>query len=105
MKKMQTEMVHLNPDYGFDGLPFGVAMVCLVGLVCFGGGVALITFPAFGLKIVAFVLMLCGLLMVLVSGSYLYHQARKLHRRDKMLSTIIGKEMKKSLISERDGDF
>jgi ubiquinone/menaquinone biosynthesis C-methylase UbiE len=95
---MQTEMVLLNPDYGFDGSPFGVAMVCLVGLVCIAGGVALITFPSLGLKIVAFVLMLCGLLMVLVSGSYLYYtRLGKLHRRDKMLSMIDWKGNEKVL--------
>jgi SAM-dependent methyltransferase len=95
---MQTEMVHLNPDYGFDGSPFGVAIVCLVGVICFGGGVALTTFPALGLKIVAFVLMLCGLLMVLVSGSYLYYtKLGKLHRRDKMISMIDWKGNEKVL--------
>jgi len=91
-------MVHLNPDYGFDGSPFGVAIVCLVGVICFGGGVALTTFPALGLKIVAFVLMLCGLLMVLVSGSYLYYtKLGKLHRRDKMISMIDWKGNEKVL--------
>ena len=95
---MQTEMVHLNPDYGFDGSPFGVAIVCLVGVICFGGGVALTTFPAFGLKIVAFVFMLCGLLMVLVCGSYLYYiKLGKLHRRDKMISMIDWKGNEKVL--------
>jgi ubiquinone/menaquinone biosynthesis C-methylase UbiE len=73
-------------------------MVCLVGLVCFAGGVALTTFPALGLKILAFVLMLCGLLMVLVSASYLYYtRLGKLHRRDRMLSMIDWKGNEKVL--------
>jgi ubiquinone/menaquinone biosynthesis C-methylase UbiE len=95
---MQTEMVHVNPDYGFDGSPFGVALICLVGVVCFGGGVALITFPSLSLKIVACVLMLCGLFMVFVSGSYLYYtKLGKLHRRNKMISMIDWKGNEKVL--------
>ncbi|MGD0877910.1 MAG: class I SAM-dependent methyltransferase [Anaerolineales bacterium] len=86
---MTNSVLGSKPDYGFDGSPFGVAMVCLAGVVCFSGGVALITFPSLILKIVAFVLMLYGLFMVLVSGSYLYYtKIGKLHRRDRMISMI-----------------
>jgi arsenite methyltransferase len=76
-------------DYGFDGSPSIVTLVCFAGIVCFGGGFALITFPGLFLKIIAFVLMLCGLLMLLVCCSYLYYvKIGKLHRRDKMISMI-----------------
>ena len=86
---MTNNVLKSKLDYGFDGSPFGVAMVCLAGVVCFSGGVALITFPSLILKIVAFVLMLYGLFMVLVSGSYLYYtKIGKLHRRDRMISMI-----------------
>ena len=87
-----------KPDYGFDGSPFGVAIICFAGVVCFGWGVALITFPGLSLKIAAFVLMLCGLLMVLVCGSYLYYiKLGKLHRRDRMISMIDWKGNEKVL--------
>ena len=86
---MANSMLKSKPDYGFDGSPFGVTIVCLAGVVCFGGGVALITFPSLSLKITAVVLMLCGLLMVLVCGSYLYYtMLGKLHRRDKVAQTM-----------------
>ena len=95
---MTKSTLKTKPDYGFDGSPFGVTMVCFAGVVCLGGGAALITFPSLGLKIVAFVLMLCGLLMVLVSGSYLYYtKLGKLLRRDKMLSMIDWKGKEKVL--------
>ena len=95
---MTNSVLKSKPDYGFDGSPFGVTIVCLAGVVCFGGGVALITFPSLSLKIVAFVLMLCGLLMVLVCGSYLYYiKLGKLHRRDKMISMIDWKGNEKVL--------
>jgi SAM-dependent methyltransferase len=78
-----------KPDYGFDGSPFGVSVVCVAGVVCFCGGVALIAFPSLSLKIAAFVLMLCGLLTIFVCGSYFYYvKIGKLHRRDKMFSMI-----------------
>lgn len=38
---MTKSVLKSKPDYGFDGSPFGVAIVCLAGAVCFGGGVAL----------------------------------------------------------------
>ena len=86
---MTNNVLKSKPDYGFDGSPFAIAIVCLAGLVCFGGGVTLITFPSFILKIVAFVLMLCGFLTILVCGSYLYYvKLGKLHRRDKMISMV-----------------
>lgn len=95
---MANSVLKSKPNYGFDGSPFGVTIVCFVGVVCFGGGVALITFPSLSLKIVAFVLMLCGLLMVLVCGSYLYYiKLGKLHRRDKMISMIDWKGNEKVL--------
>ncbi len=87
-----------KPDYGFDGSPFGVTIICLAGVVCFGGGAALITFPSLILKIVAVVLMICGLLIILVCGSYLYYvKLGKFHRRDKMLSMIDWKGNEKVL--------
>ena len=86
---MQTELVHLKADYGFDGSPLGVGMVCLAGGICLGGGAALVASPSLGLKMVACVLMLCGLFMVLVSGAYFYYtRLGKIQRRDKMLSMI-----------------
>jgi SAM-dependent methyltransferase len=86
---MPNNALKYKPDYGFDGSPFGITIVCFSGVVCFVGGVALVTFPGLTLKIAAFVLMLCGLLMVLVCGSYLYYiKLGKLRRRDKMLSMI-----------------
>ncbi len=93
-----NSILQSKPDYGFDGSPFGVAIVCLAGGLCFGGGVALSTFPGLSLKIMAFVLLLCGLLVVLVCGSYLYYtKLGKLHRRDKMLSMINWKGNEKVL--------
>ncbi len=87
-----------KPDYGFDGSPFGFAIVCLAGVGCLGGGVALITFPGLGLKIAAFVLMLCGLFTAFVCGSYLYYiKLGKLRRRDKMISMIDWKGNEKVL--------
>jgi arsenite methyltransferase len=95
---MTNSVLQSKPDYGFDGSPFGVAIVCLAGVVCFGGGVALITFPSLILEIAAFVLMLCGLLMVLICGSYLYYiKLGKLHRRDTMISMIDWKGNEKVL--------
>ena len=86
---MENSVLKSKSNYGFDGSPFVVTIVCLAGVVCLGGGVALIPYPSLSLKIVAFVLMLCGLLMVLVCGSYLYFiKLGKLHRRDKMISMI-----------------
>ena len=86
---MANRVLKSKPDYGFDGSPFGVTIVCFAGIVCFCGGFALITFPGLFLKIIAFVLMLCGLFMLFVCGSYLYYvKIGKLHRRDKMLSMI-----------------
>jgi SAM-dependent methyltransferase len=86
---MTNSILKSKPDYGFDGSPFGVIVLYFTGVVCIAGGIALITFLSLGLKIVALVLMLCGLLMVLVSGSYLYYiKIGKLHRRDKMISLI-----------------
>jgi SAM-dependent methyltransferase len=86
---MKNSVLKSKSNYGFDGSPFGVAIACLAGLVCLAGGAALSTYPSLGLKIVAFVLMLCGLLMVLICGSYFYYtKLGKLHRRDKMISMI-----------------
>ncbi|MEY8001745.1 class I SAM-dependent methyltransferase [Clostridium sp. Mt-5] len=95
---MTNSVLKSKPNYGFDGSPFGVTIVCFVGVVCFGGGVTLITFPSLNLKIVAFVLMLCGFLMILVCGSYLYYiKLGKLHRRNKMISMIDWKGNEKVL--------
>jgi arsenite methyltransferase len=95
---MTNSVLKSKADYGFDGSPIGVAIACFAGVVCFGGGVALITFPGLCVKVVAFVLMLCGLLIVLVCGSYLYYvKLGKLHRRDKMLSMIDWKGNEKVL--------
>jgi len=95
---MTKSILKSKPDYGFDGSPFAVAIVCIAGAVCFGGGVALIAFPGFILKIAAIVLMLCGLLMVFVCGAYLYYvKLGKLHRRDRMLSMIDWKGNEKVL--------
>jgi SAM-dependent methyltransferase len=95
---MTNSKLKSKPDYGFDGSPFGVTIVFFVGVVCFGGGVASITFPSLSLKIAGFILMLCGLLMVLVCGSYLYYvKLGKLHRRDKMISMIDWKGNEKVL--------
>ena len=95
---MINSILKSKPDYGFDGSPFGVTIVCLAGVACFSGGVALITFPSLGLKVMAFILMLCGLLIVLVCGSYLYYTKRgKLQRRDKMISMIDWKGNEKVL--------
>ena len=95
---MKNSVLKSKSNYGFDGSPFGVTIVCLVGVVCFGGGVGLITYPSLSLKILAFVLMLCGFLMVLVCGSYLYYtKLGKLHRRDKMISMIDWKGNEKVL--------
>ena len=95
---MTNKKLKSKPDYGFDGSPFGVAVVCLMGAVCFGGGVALFAIPGFGLKIAAFVLMLLGLLMVFVGCSYFYYiKLGKLHRRDKMISMIDWKGNEKVL--------
>ena len=86
---MTNNVLKSKPDYGFDGSPFGVTIVCFAGVVCFGGGIALITFPSLGLKIAASVLLLCGLLMVLVCGSYFYYiRLGKLRRRDTMISMV-----------------
>ena len=86
---MTQSALKSKPDYGFDGSPFAVAVVCCAGAVCFGGGVALTASLGLGLKIAAFVLMVCGLLMVFVCGSYLYYvKLGKLHRRDTMISMI-----------------
>lgn len=95
---MTQNVLKSKPDYGFDGSPFGVTIVCLAGVVCFGGGVALINFPGLSLKIVASVLILCGLLIILVCGSYFYYvKLGKFHRRDKMLSMIDWKGNEKVL--------
>lgn len=95
---MRNSILKSKPNYGFDGSPFGISIVCFVGVVCFLGGVALITFPILRLKVVAFVLMLCGLLMVIICGSYLYYvKLGKLHRRDKMISMINWKGNEKVL--------
>ncbi len=95
---MTHSVLKSKPDYGFDGSPFGVTIVCFAGVVCFGGGVALISFPRLSMSIVAFVLMLCGLLMVLVSTSYLYYvKLGKFHRRDRMISMIDWKGNEKVL--------
>jgi len=95
---MTNSVLKSKPDYGFDGSPFGVTILCFVGFVCFAGGIALIAFPHLILKIAAFVLMLCGLLMILVCGSYYYYvKFGKLHRRDKMISMIDWKGNEKVL--------
>jgi arsenite methyltransferase len=95
---MTKSVLKSKPDYGFDGSPLAVAVVCIAGAVCFGGGVALIAFPGFILKIAAIVLMLCGLLMVFVCGAYLYYvKLGKLHRRDTMISMIDWKGNEKVL--------
>jgi SAM-dependent methyltransferase len=95
---MTKSILKSKPDYGFDGSPFSVGIVCIVGAVCFGGGVALFAFPGLGLKIAAFVLMLCGLLMVFVCGAYLYYvKLGKQHRRDTMISMIDWKGNEKVL--------
>jgi ubiquinone/menaquinone biosynthesis C-methylase UbiE len=95
---MAHSVLKSKPNYGFDGSPFGVAFVCFAGVVCLGGGVALIAFPSLGLKILAIVLMLCGLSTVFVCGSYLYYTVfGKLRRRDKMISMIDWKGNEKVL--------
>jgi hypothetical protein len=33
---MTNSVLKSKPDYGFDGWPFGVTIVCLAGVVCFG---------------------------------------------------------------------
>jgi hypothetical protein len=53
---MTNSKLKSKPDYGFDGSPFIVAIVCFAGVVCFGGGVALITFPSLSFKIAGFIL-------------------------------------------------
>ncbi len=86
---MTNSALNSKPDYGLDGSPFIITIVCIAGVACFGGGAALITLPGLILKIAAFVLMLCGSLTVLACGSYLYYvMLGKLHRRDKMISMI-----------------
>jgi arsenite methyltransferase len=95
---MANSVLKFKPNYGFDGSPFGVTIVFFAGVVCLGGGVALITFLSLGVKILAFVLVLCGLLMVLVCGSYFYYtKLGKLHRRDRMISMIDWKGNEKVL--------
>jgi SAM-dependent methyltransferase len=95
---MTNNVLKSKADYGFDGSPFSVTIPCFAGVVCFGGGVALTTFPSLSLKIAALFPMLCGLLAVLVCGSYLYYvKLGKLHRRDKMISMIDWKGNEKVL--------
>ncbi|EHI99476.1 Methyltransferase type 11 [Clostridium sp. DL-VIII] len=95
---MTNNIMKSKPNYGLDGSPFGVTIFCFAGIVCFGGGVSLITFPSISLKIVAFVLILCGLLTTLVCGSYLYYiKLGKLRRRDKIISMIDWKGNEKVL--------
>jgi SAM-dependent methyltransferase len=79
----------LKPDYGFDGSPWAVAALCLVGVGCLAWGHALLASPRLGMEIAAALMMLCGALLVFLSGSYLYYtKVGKLHRRDRMLSRI-----------------
>ncbi len=95
---MTKSILKSKADYGFDGSPLGVTIACFAGVVCFGGGIALITFPSLALKIVCAVLMLCGLFIVLICGSYFFYvKFGKLHRRDKMLSMIDWKGNEKVL--------
>jgi SAM-dependent methyltransferase len=86
---MTNSVAKSKANYGFDGSPFGVTLICFAGVVGFGGGVGLIASPSLSLKILAFVLMFCGLSVVFVCGSYFYYiKFGKLHRRDKMISMI-----------------
>ena len=95
---MKSSLLKSKPDYGFDGSPFGVTMLCFAGVVFIGGGIALITFPSLILKIGAFVLMLCGLLLVLICSSYFYYiKLGKFQRRDKLISMIDWKGNEKVL--------
>jgi arsenite methyltransferase len=95
---MTDRVLKPKPDYGFDGSPFGVFIVCFAGVVCLGGGAALISFPGPIHKIAALFLMLCGLLVAFVCGSYLYYvKFGKLSRRDKMISMVDWKGNEKVL--------
>ena len=86
---MNSRAPELQPDYGFDGSPWAVAALCLVGVGCLGWGFAHCASPRLGIEISAALLLLCGALLVFLSGSYLYYtKVGKLHRRDRILSMI-----------------
>jgi len=78
-----------TPSYGFDGSPFVVTCICLTGGLFTGGGLALFRSPSLSLKIMASVVVLLGILLVFLSGSYFYYvKLGKMRRRDAMLALV-----------------
>ena len=95
---MTNSVQKTKANYGFDGSPLGVVLICFAGIVCFCGGLAIFTVPIIILKILSCFFIFCGLLLVLLSGSYLYYvKSGKLQRRDKMLSFVDWKGNEKVL--------
>lgn len=86
---MTNKIQKSKPNYGFDGSPFGISILFVVGIVCLVSGIVIVNFNSIGLKVLAVILILFGCLVVAICCSYLYYiKFGKFQRRDKILSMV-----------------